>query len=135
MAIQFDPFSFGVASFALAIAVVQLYWNRPQHRAQVYNFAICFVQHLLTTLAIDGSRTLHVARTSIAKCNGSTATLIWSDCDKQMRRAASSHPTPNNQALALVHNSHGLSHPIFFYHYSTCFGFSCYDGFTSFPQL
>jgi len=31
MNIQFDPFSFGIATFALAIAVMQLYWNRPQH--------------------------------------------------------------------------------------------------------
>ncbi|KAG9759343.1 hypothetical protein KCU73_g3435, partial [Aureobasidium melanogenum] len=32
MDIQFDPFSFGVATFALAVAVIQLYWNRPQNR-------------------------------------------------------------------------------------------------------
>lgn len=31
MSIQFDPFSFGVAAIALAVAVIQLYWNRP-HR-------------------------------------------------------------------------------------------------------
>jgi hypothetical protein len=28
MDIQFDPFSFGVATFALAVAIMQLYWNR-----------------------------------------------------------------------------------------------------------
>jgi hypothetical protein len=32
MDIQFDPFSFGVATIALADAIMQLFWNRPQHR-------------------------------------------------------------------------------------------------------
>lgn len=35
MNIQFDPFSFSVATFALAVAVMQLYWNRPQHHDAV----------------------------------------------------------------------------------------------------
>ena len=35
MNIQFDPFSFGVATFALAVAVMQLYWYRPQHQNAV----------------------------------------------------------------------------------------------------
>jgi hypothetical protein len=35
MNIQFDPFSFGIATFALAIAVMQLYWNRPQNHNSV----------------------------------------------------------------------------------------------------
>jgi hypothetical protein len=34
MDIQFDPFSFGVATFALAVAVMQLYWNRPGAQRQ-----------------------------------------------------------------------------------------------------
>jgi hypothetical protein len=35
MAIQFDPFSFGVATFALVVAVMQIYWNRPQRQNAV----------------------------------------------------------------------------------------------------
>jgi hypothetical protein len=35
MAIQFDPFSFGVATFALAVTVMQLYWTRPQRQNAV----------------------------------------------------------------------------------------------------
>jgi hypothetical protein len=35
MAIQFDPFSFGIATLALAVAVMQLYWNRPQRQVAV----------------------------------------------------------------------------------------------------
>jgi hypothetical protein len=40
MAIQFDPFSFGVATFALAVAVMQLYWNRPQ-RQEAVSWLLC----------------------------------------------------------------------------------------------
>jgi hypothetical protein len=46
MSIQFDPFSFGVASFALAISIIQLYWNRPQHRTQVW---VCNPQGVSTS--------------------------------------------------------------------------------------
>jgi hypothetical protein len=35
MEIEFAPFSFGVATFALAIAVAQLYWNRSQHCPEI----------------------------------------------------------------------------------------------------
>ena len=42
MNIQFDPFSFGIATFALAIAVMQLYWNRPQHHNSVCQECLCF---------------------------------------------------------------------------------------------
>jgi len=35
MDIQFDPFSFVVATFALTVAVMQLYWNRPQRQETV----------------------------------------------------------------------------------------------------
>lgn len=37
MDIQFDPFSFGVATFALAVTVMQLYWNRP-HRQDFVSY-------------------------------------------------------------------------------------------------
>lgn len=76
MAIQFDPFSFVVATFALAIAVVQLYWNRPQHRAQVYSIAICLMQHLLTTLDVDGTGTLHVAWASMKRARDYRTTRL-----------------------------------------------------------
>jgi hypothetical protein len=47
MAIQFDPFSFGVATFALAVAVMQLYWNRP-HRQDAVS---CLTGPLVRSLA------------------------------------------------------------------------------------
>jgi hypothetical protein len=65
MDVQFDPFSFGVATFALAIAVVQLYWNRPQHRAQVCTTSSSFIYSILTTRDADGRRTLRAAWSSI----------------------------------------------------------------------
>lgn len=43
MNIQLDPFSFGIATFALAIAVMQLYWNRPQHHNSVRQECLSFV--------------------------------------------------------------------------------------------
>jgi hypothetical protein len=65
MDIQFDPFSFGVATFALAIAVVQLYWNRPQHRSQVCSITHIPIFNVLTTRNLDGRRTLRATRASI----------------------------------------------------------------------
>jgi hypothetical protein len=66
MDVQSDPFSFGVAIFALAIAVVQLYWNRPQHRAQVCSIPSPFDCNIvLTTRDADGRRTLRAAWSSI----------------------------------------------------------------------
>jgi hypothetical protein len=59
MDIQFDPFSFVVATFALAIAVVQLYWNRSQHRAQVC-LALNRASGTYSSLAIQVVEELHV---------------------------------------------------------------------------
>lgn len=50
MDIQFDPFSFVVASLALAVAVVQLCWNRPHRRAQVCVFTITILSFVVVNL-------------------------------------------------------------------------------------
>lgn len=65
MDIQFDPFSFGVATFALCVAMVQLYWNRPQHRAQVRHWLAYVESQNIHELQADRGRALYVSWSSI----------------------------------------------------------------------